>query len=196
MIITLELLQVNENLSQIVSCFHFVVIIIVYGLIDIRLQQSDELNTRKDTKVMRLIHDLKNPVSAILQILNDHDLNYEKAKELTFVELEDLMDMLDNTRSEFKTWQLMDVDEQKRELDSVEFIKGLKRTHSRHAKNRSNSLRFSTESFFPKKLWVQRLNLKRVTNNLITNAIKHTQKGYVDVSIRLETIKVDNFNSD
>lgn len=158
------------------------------------MQQSDELNTRKDTKVMRVIHDLKNPVSAILQTLNDHELNYEKAKELSFVELEDLMDMLDNLRAEFKSWHLMDVNERERELDSVEFIKGLKRTHSRHAKNRSNNLRFTTESFFPKKLWVQRLNLKRVTNNLISNAIKHTYKGWVDVSIRLETIKIDHFN--
>lgn len=143
---------------------------------------------------MRVIHDLKNPVSAILQTLNDHELNYEKAKELSFVELEDLMDMLDNLRAEFKSWHLMDVNERERELDSVEFIKGLKRTHSRHAKNRSNNLRFTTESFFPKKLWVQRLNLKRVTNNLISNAIKHTYKGWVDVSIRLETIKIDHFN--
>jgi len=90
----------------------------------------------------------------------------------------------------------MNVNERQRELDSVEFIKGLKRGHSRQAKNQANSLRFTTESFFPKKLYVQRLNLKRVTNNLISNAIKHTQKGLVDVSIRLETIQMNNFNSE
>lgn len=88
----------------------------------------------------------------------------------------------------------MDVNERQRELDSAEFIFGLKRTHSRQARNRNNKLRFTTESFFPKKLWVQRLNLKRVTNNLIANAIKHTQNGFIDVSIRLESIKLDHFN--
>lgn len=55
---------------------------------------------------------------------------------------------------------------------------------------------FLTESFFPKKLWVQRLNLKRITNNLISNAIKHTTNGQIDVSIRLETICVAHFISD
>jgi len=165
-------------------------------LIDIRLQLSDELITKRDAKVNRLIHDLKNPVSAILQILNDHNLNYAQAKEITFVELEDLNDMLDNTSAEFKSWHLMDVDEPKRELDSMEFIKGLKHTHARQSKNRNNHLRVSTESFFPKKLWVQRLNLKRVANNLISNAIKHTSEGYIDISIRLEKVKIDHFNAD
>lgn len=163
-------------------------------MIDMRLQQSDELNAKKDKKVMRVIFDLKNPISAIMQTLNDHELNFEKVKEVSFVELEDLTDMLDNLRAEFHSWHLMDVNEPERELDSIEFIKALKRTHSRNAKNRSNHLRITTESFFPKKLWCQRLNLKRVTNNLITNAIKHTQNGTIDVSIRLETIKIDHFN--
>jgi len=78
-------------------------------MIDVRLQQSDELNCKKDMKVRRVIYDLKNPISAIMQTLNDHELNFAKMKELSFVELEDLTDMLDNLRSEFKSWHLMDV---------------------------------------------------------------------------------------
>jgi len=39
------------------------------------------------------------------------------------------------------------------------------------------------------------LNIKKIINNLITNAIKHTKDGYVDVSIRLESIKVNHFNT-
>lgn len=85
--------------------------------------------------------------------------------------------MLDNLRAEFSSYLLLDVYERNRELDSEEFIMGLKRTHNRQAKNRNNKMYFLTESFFPKKLWVQRLNLKRITNNLISNAIKHTTNG-------------------
>lgn len=153
------------------------------------------MNAKKDLKVLRSIHDLKNPVNAIQEILNDSTLKYEKAKEVSFVELEDLNDMLDNLRVEFRSQLLLDVNERQRDIVSEEFIYGLKRTHSRQAKNKNNQLRITHESHFPKNLWVQRLNLKRVTNNLISNAIKHTRNGQVDVSIRLETIKLDHFNS-
>lgn len=121
---------------------------------------------------MRSISDIKNPVNHIYQILNDPDLSFEKAKDNSFIELEDLNDMLDNLRKEFISYLLVDVNERHREMDSSEFILALKRTHSRQAKNRHNKIYFTTESFFPKKLWVQRLNIKRIINNLISNAIK------------------------
>lgn len=44
-------------------------------MIDFKLQHSDEMNAKKDLKVMRSIHDLKNPVNAILEVLNDNELN-------------------------------------------------------------------------------------------------------------------------
>lgn len=144
---------------------------------------------------MRSIHDLKNPVNAIYEVLNDNELSSEKAKEIAFVELEDLNDMLDNLKAEFKSHLLLDVNERNRDIVSLEFISGLKRTHLRQAKNRNTKLKFSYESDFPIKLWVQRLNIKKIINNLITNAIKHTKDGYVDVSIRLESINVNHFNT-
>jgi len=124
---------------------------------------------------MKVIHDLKNPVTALCQILNDHVEDWEYVKECSNNELEDLMDMLDNLRLEFKSHHLMDVNEAAREIQSVDFIKGLKRTHSRLAKNGNNSFRLMTEALFPNKLWIQRINVKRVINNLISNSLKHTQ---------------------
>lgn len=88
----------------------------------------------------------------------------------------------------------MDINEAERELESVDFVNGLRRTHSRMAKNGNNVLRLVLEKDFPSKLWVQRLNVKRVVNNLITNALKHTNFGLVVISINLgkyECIKMD-----
>lgn len=110
------------------------------------------------------------------------------------MELEDLNDMLDNLKAEFKSYLLLDVNERHRDLVSSEFIFGLKRTHLRQAKNRNTRLKLTCESNFPKKIWVQRLNIKKIMNNLITNAIKHTKDGFVDVSIRLEQINLIHFN--
>lgn len=85
------------------SSIHFIVIIIIYLIIDIRLQIADELNKKKDVKVMKVIHDIKNPVLAIMQIMNDSETNQDTIRENTNTELEDLMDMLDNLRAEFKS---------------------------------------------------------------------------------------------
>jgi len=67
--------------------------------IDLKLQIADELNKEKDVKVMKIIHDLKNPVTAIMQVLNDKsDTSIENMRKQTNIELEDLIDMLDNLR--------------------------------------------------------------------------------------------------
>ena len=138
---------------------------------------ADELNKKKDIKVMKVVHDLKNPVSALMCTLNDHDQTWEVVKECCNNELEDLTDMLDNLRMEFKSHHFMVVNEVSRQLESVDIIMGFKRTHSRLAKNGNNSLRFVSEKGFPSKLYVQRINVKRIVNNLISNSLKHTQFG-------------------
>jgi len=81
----------------------------------------------------------------------------------------------------------MDVNERVRALESLDFIDGLMRTHSRLAKNLKCNLKICTENDFPARILIQSMNLKRVTNNLITNAIKHTPNGKVDVKIELIT---------
>jgi len=146
---------------------------------------------------MKVIHDLKNPVMAIIQVLNENsDLSIESIRKQTNPELEDLGDMLDNLRMEFKSHNLMDVNEKERRLESLDFINGLMRTHSRLAKNLNCKLRICAGKNFPSRMYIQRLNVKRVVNNLISNAIKHTQQGKVDVDIKLNTFKRLNYAVD
>lgn len=176
----------NDNIT-IISSLQFLIIIIIYLIIDIRLQDAEELNKQKDVKVMKVIHDLKNPVTAIMQICNSIT-NIEEMRANTNKEVEDLMDMLENLRAEFKSAFLMEVNEAERVIVSQELVEGLKRTHSRLAKNGNNSLRFVISAGFPTKLFVKGLNMKRVINNLISNALKHTNFGNVSV-----TFKIDEF---
>lgn len=49
--------------------------------------------------------------------------------------------MLDNLRTEFKSTYNMEIDEELREVNTQEFLRSLKRTHSRLAKNGKNTLR-------------------------------------------------------
>ena len=70
---------------------------------DIRLQISDEQkNSQKDIKVMKTIHDLKNPILAIQHAVQDTSMNIDQTRALVISETIDLSEMLENLRAEFK----------------------------------------------------------------------------------------------
>lgn len=136
---------------------------------------------KSDIRLMKTIHDLKNPLIACRQAVNDSDLSLTKLRDVANQELEDLEDMLENLRTEFKARNLMDLKEQPRSVNSEEFIMSLKSSHTRLAKNGNNLLILETSEGFPINLKIQRLNTKRIINNLITNSLKHTNAGNVSV---------------
>ena len=50
----------------------------------------DLMNQKKDLKVMKIVHDLKNPTIAILQSINDHEIETDKLRDIVNTEIEDL----------------------------------------------------------------------------------------------------------
>jgi len=87
--------------------------------------------------------------------------------------------MLDNLRVEFKTSQGMSVKENLREVDTVEFLKGFKRSQKLLAINGQNRLTIESHDLMPVLICIQQLNIKRVINNLLSNSLKHTRGGDV-----------------
>jgi len=61
-----------------------------------------DLNKKKDTQVMKVIHDLKNPIMSISQTIFDPDATMSSIIETCTTDLEDLQEMLENMRAEFK----------------------------------------------------------------------------------------------
>lgn len=101
---------------------------------------------------MKTIHDLKNPAMAVSQIINEQDNQGVKVRDITKMvntELEDLTDMLDNLRAEFKQKHGMGINEQPREIKSSDFLRGIRKTHQRLASNGRNKLEITSEEKFP-----------------------------------------------
>lgn len=68
---------------------------------------------KTDLRLMKVIHDLMNPVIACKQLINDPDnIDFTKIREIVNQEIEDLEDMLENLRIEYKARHLMDLNEQ------------------------------------------------------------------------------------
>ena len=87
---------------------------------------------------MKTVHDLKNPILSISTIVNDCHMNMKNIRDATNNEIEDLQDMLDNLRMDFKSRMGMSVTEVKREVKSTELLKCIKRSQKLLAKNGKN----------------------------------------------------------
>jgi len=102
-------------------------------------------------------------------------------RDATNNEIEDLQDMLDILRMEFKFSEGMSTHENLREVKSAEYLRGFKRSMKLLAKNGKNKLTIDSHHHFPEKLLLQQLNIKRIINNLLSNSLKHTLRG--DISL-------------
>ena len=70
--------------------------------LDIRLQIAEEHKVFLDSKLIKVIHDLQNPIIVINDSLEEDEINFDKAKKIIKSEIIDLQEILDNLRAYFK----------------------------------------------------------------------------------------------
>lgn len=67
-----------------------------------QFQISVDNNTKKDIQVMKVVHDLKNPIISIKQTIIEKNATIENVKNACLSDVEDIEEMLENMRAEFK----------------------------------------------------------------------------------------------
>jgi len=72
---------------------------------------------------MKVVHDLKNPIISIKQTIIDSNATIENVKVACQSDLEDIEEMLENMRAEFKYKQGMQFSEVAKEVTFVDFAK-------------------------------------------------------------------------
>jgi len=98
--------------------------------------------------------------------------------------------MLEVLRFEFKAKNGMTLKENNNFKHSKEFVNSLANTHKSLAENGNNALLFSL-SKFPEIIYIPVSIIKRIINNLISNALKHTKDGIIKVRFS-QVSQVDN----
>lgn len=98
---------------------------------------------------MKTLHDLKNPVQALITIINDKKLDKFAIQSMANADLEDINEMLENLRAEFKSRYKMESREDLRDVDTIDLLENLSRSHIRLAKNGNNNLIIEAESLIP-----------------------------------------------
>lgn len=110
---------------------------------DINFQISTEQNLKKDISVMKVVHDLKNPVISIKQMIFDYELNesIDEFKRCCLNDIGEIEEMLENMRAEFKAKQGMAMSEVANQVILFDFAKSFISTHTQLATTWKNNMK-------------------------------------------------------
>lgn len=143
---------------------------------------------------MKVLHDIKNPIMAIQNTINDMNLDRETMCKIANTDIEDLNDILDNLKAEFKSRHKMNFKEEKRAVKIMDFVENLSRSNLKLAQNGNNTFNINVKPNVPKLVVIPRFTVLRICNNLISNAFKHTQQGNVEVNLMLADQNIQKEN--
>lgn len=172
-------------------------VVMMYFIIDLQLQQANKALHLKDLKVMKVLHDLKNPVHALISTINDINLDAASMRNIANADLEDIADMLDNLKTEFKARYNMQSQEERREVNTIDFLENISRAHIRLATNGNNNFSTEIDHLVPEFICIPKLTVSRICHNLITNSLKHTTRGKVTVKFKMpsnDELNIELFN--
>lgn len=176
-------------------------IILVYRLLNNFIKWQEDTNRRlkesadaaisagnaKSSFLAQMSHEIRTPINAVLG-MNEMILRESDNKEIT--------EYAENIRSAGRTLlslinSILDfskIEDGKMELfpvkyDTSSLINDLVITISKRAKDKGLEFIVDAESFLPSKLYGDDVRIKQIILNLLTNAVKYTEKGKVIFSI-------------
>jgi len=134
---------------------------------------------------MKIIHDIKNPLMSIRSQINSYEIldniTLNDHKSNIIEECNALDEMLADLRIEFKSRNNMEIDEKNEIVDTMKIVTSIVNTFKSLAEKGNNIFKFEIEKDFPEAICIKPTILKRIINNLTSNALKHTLNGEVSV---------------
>jgi len=164
-------------------------------------EKAEKADKLKSSFLANMSHEIRTPMNAILgfsNLLNDKDLDREKRKELTtyivqsgdslFQLINDIIDV-----SKIEAGQL-EIHKEKCCIDNIfdELNEIYDKKQTIETNNEVN-LKFIKNKNKEINLFTDKVRLKQILINLIDNALKFTEKGYVEISFAEEIIEEKQF---
>lgn len=94
-----------------------------------------------------------------------------------------MQEMIENMRAEFKLNKGMSFEDELKEINILTFMQTYLPTHSQLADNGRNNLIITIEKDCPVNVKIKKTIVKRISNNFISNSLKHTMNGTVKITI-------------
>ncbi|MBN4052422.1 response regulator [Sphingobacteriaceae bacterium AH-315-L07] len=163
-----------------------------------RQQEKEAAESKAQSKsefLSEMGHELRTPLNGIIGMtnmllskkLNGDELYYSKSiKKSADRLLRVINEVLDLSKLEAKKMKLSEVT-----VNLEDFIKENESSFITQAKSRNNQLTYKVLKEIPRFLIIDDLKLNQVLTNLVSNALKNTEDGTVEVQFLLEAEKKD-----
>ncbi len=159
---------------------------------------ANEANKAKSQFLAQMSHEIRTPINAILgmneMILRSSDdndiLDYSKGIDSAGNTLLALINtILDFSKIEDGKMDIIPVN-----YDTASLINDLLNSISRRADEKGLELISDIDKTLPRTLFGDDVRIKQVIMNLLTNAVKYTEKGYVRLTVRADSMNSDKIN--
>ena len=151
-----------------------------------KMKEEKELIEDQKLFLAMIGHDLRSPLNSILgvnEILEDTPLN---AEQRDYLKLQNraCMSLLNlvNNLLELQKLEKGQFIIERSQMDFKEVLDNIYLTLLIQAKAKGIELRFNTDTNIPSKLLGDSLKISQIITNLVSNAIKFTEKGFVEIS--------------
>ena len=138
-------------------------------------------------------HDLKSPLANLVSVLKLLEINQDENNKKEFIEIAlnncDSISLLLDDLLDFSKYKNSDLSVSKEKIQIGDELNTIVNNYSLRAAQKNLALSFQDNSK-NSYIFVDKRQLRKIVNNLISNAIKYTEKGQVDVSCGVVRNKV------
>lgn len=153
-------------------------------------ESLESLNNAKDTFIAQISHEFKNPLSLLLgyiQILEkkEDDAFKKKAISNMYSIAQHILDLITKILDMAKI-SLGKINVDLEEVDFISFLNTLAESHKIIAEQKGLKFEFFSDKNLPSKILLDSVKVRQILNNLISNAIKYTEKGFVKFNVSFQ----------
>ncbi len=162
------------------------------------LEISRKANVAKSNFLSNMSHEIRTPINAVLG-MNEMILREAEDKQIQEYALEvknagtNLLrivnDILDFSKIEAGKMELVPV-----EYDLASVFNDLLNMIKKRAEDKGLSIRVSVDPTIPHLLYGDEIRIKQVLTNILTNAVKYTEKGGIVFSVRWKDCSLNDYN--
>jgi len=151
---------------------------------------ADKVTKAKDDFLSNISHEIRTPLNAIYgftELLNKTILNKNQKEMLNIVKSSvEILMVIINDILDFSKIELGELEIKNTPFNLERAITSIKEVFTQKANEKNLELNFYIDKKLPKLIIGDKIRISQIITNLINNAIKFTNKGYIDFTVKLK----------